>query len=180
MSLSPSMLHGFSFTVHVHSPPSCARLWTARMAFLIRGPRILGSTLSEIPKKVKTLKPKTLSFSDTQTGGPRTLTQPFVSVRGPPKPVSENEAENRFNEFAENSCSSAVFNCSVFLLPVDYQDLLVFNESSLEWDCAADRTIRCSTIIQTFPADRCGKTEISLHEEGARRAEEHPSSRRFL
>ena len=126
------------------------------------------------------MKPKTLSFSDTQTGGLRTVTQPFVTFRGPPKSSSEYETENRFNEFAENSGSSAVFNCYVFLLPVDYQDWLLFNESSLEWDCAADRTIRCSTIIQTFPADRCGKTEISLHEEGARRAEEHPSSRRFL
>ena len=126
------------------------------------------------------MKQTTVSFSDTHTGGRRTLTQPFVSIRGPPKHSSEYETENRFNEFAENSGSSAVFNCSVFLLPVDYQDLLLSNESSLEWDCAADRTIRCSTIIQTFPADRCGKTEISLHEEGARRAEEHPSSRRFL
>ena len=58
MSLSPSMLHGFSFTVHVHSPPSCARLWTARMPFLRRGPRILGSTVIEIPKKVKKTETK--------------------------------------------------------------------------------------------------------------------------
>ena len=105
---------------------------------------------------------------------------PFVTIRGPPKSVSENETKNCFNESAKNSGSSAVVHCSVFLLPVDSKDLLLSKESSLEWDCAADRTIRCSTIIQTFPADRCGKTEISLHEEGARRAEEHPSSRRFL
>ena len=128
MSLSPSMLQGFSFTVHVHSPPSCARLWTARMPFLIRGRRTLGSILNEIPKKVEKMKPKTLSFSDTQTGGRRTLTQPFVSVRGPPKPSSEYETENRFNEFAENSGgSSAVPACCVFVVPVHFNRVLVFN-----------------------------------------------------
>ena len=73
------------------------------------------------------MKPNTLSFSDTHTGGQRTVTQPFVTFRGPPKPASETEAENRFNEFAENSGSSAVSTCSVFLVPVDFQDLLVFN-----------------------------------------------------
>ena len=97
------------------------------MASLIRGPRILGSTIREIPKKVKKLKPKTLSFSDTQTGGLRKGTQPFVPFRGPPKPVSENEAENRFNEFAENSGSSAVPACCVFVVPVHFNRVLVFN-----------------------------------------------------
>ena len=121
------MLHGFSFTVHVHSPPSCARLGTARMPFLIRGPRILGSTLIEIPKKVKKTKPKTLSFSDTQTGGPRTVTQPFVTIRGPPKPVSENETENRFNEFAVHSGFSSVPAYCVFVVPVHFNRVLVFN-----------------------------------------------------
>ena len=87
----------------------------------------MGSTLSEFPKKVKKLKPKTLSFSDTQTGGQRALTQPFVSVRGPPKPLSENETENRFNEFAENSGSSAVPAYCVFVVPVHFNRVLVFN-----------------------------------------------------
>ena len=73
------------------------------------------------------MKSKTLSFSDTHTGGQRTLTQPFVSVRGPPKPPSEYETENRFNEFAENSGSSAVPACYVFVVPVHFNRVLVFN-----------------------------------------------------
>ena len=32
----------------------------------------------------------------------------------------------------------------------------------------------------SYPADCCGDEELSLHEEGARRADEHPSSRRQL
>ena len=40
----------------------------------------------------KKLKPKTASFSEPRFGGQRTLTQPFVSVRCPPKRGSENEA----------------------------------------------------------------------------------------
>ena len=97
------------------------------MSFLIRGPRILGSTLIEIPKKAKKLKPKTLSFSDTQTGGLRKGTQPFVTFRGPPKPVSEIEAENRFNEFAVHSGFSSVPAYCVFVVPVHFNRVLVFN-----------------------------------------------------
>ena len=40
----------------------------------------------------KKLKPKSASFSEPRFGGQRTLTQPFVSVRCPPKRGSENEA----------------------------------------------------------------------------------------
>ena len=83
----------------------------------------MGSVLSEFPKKGK----KTLSFSDTQTGGQRTVTQPFVTFRGPPKSSSEYETENRFNEFAENSGSSAVPAYCVFVVPVHFNRVLVFN-----------------------------------------------------
>ena len=41
--------------------------------------------------EIQKLKPKTGSFSEPRFGGQRTLTQPFVSVRCPPKRGSENE-----------------------------------------------------------------------------------------
>ena len=87
----------------------------------------MGSIISEFAEKVKKLKPKTLSFSDTQTGGLRKGTQPFVTFRGPPKPVSENEAENRFNEFAVHSGFSSVPAYCVFVVPVHFNRVLVFN-----------------------------------------------------
>ena len=45
----------------------------------------------------------------------------------PPKPPSETEAENRFNEFADHSNSSTVPTCCVFVVPVHFNPVLVFN-----------------------------------------------------
>ena len=73
------------------------------------------------------MKPKTLSFSDRHTGGQRTVTQPFVTIRGSPKPASETEAENRFNEFAVHSGFSSVPAYCVFVVPVHFNRVLVFN-----------------------------------------------------
>ena len=52
---------------------------------------------------------------------------PFVPFRCPPKPPSETEAENRFNEFADHSSSSSVPACCVFVVPVHFNRVLVFN-----------------------------------------------------
>ena len=113
----------FMFTVRLHVP-GCGQLGCLSLEG-VRGFWV--QPLLKFPKKWKKLKPKTLSFSDTQTGGQRTLTQPFVSVRGPPKSSSENEAENRFNEFAVHSGFSSVPAYCVFVVLVHFNRVLVFN-----------------------------------------------------
>ena len=41
--------------------------------------------------------PKSASVSRPKTGGPRTVTQPFVTFRGPPKPGAEVETSFRLS-----------------------------------------------------------------------------------
>ena len=121
-----------------------------------------------------------MSFSETQTGGQRNETQPFVSFRRPPKWRSENEADFGFSCFDEHSSFSFRGASNFPLLPVYFLRVLLLKKWKSYKSVPISSEFGGGPHIQNYPADCYGGDELSLQEDGARRAEEHPSSRQQL
>ena len=127
----------------------------------------------------KKLKPKTASFSEPRFGGQRTLTQPFVSVRCPPKRGSENEAVFGFRKgfqkriFFQLQSLAKSLNFNHF---VQMQFAVSKHISAPLPPRPSNRHYNASNPKQAYPADCCGDDELFFaNNEGARRAEEQTS-----